>query len=75
MDIRKPIGLLFTILGVLLTGVGLFGDADARTAKNIGDAVININFWWGLVLLAFGLIMLALAFRAKKSPPDAKPAE
>ncbi len=29
--------------------------------KSLG---INVNLWWGLVLLVFGLVMLALAYRA-----------
>ncbi|MDR3228164.1 MAG: hypothetical protein LBT53_01945 [Puniceicoccales bacterium] len=65
MDIRNPIGLLFTILGVLLTGVGLFGGKEATAAKNVGADAININLWWGLVLIVFGGVMLGLALRAK----------
>jgi divalent metal cation (Fe/Co/Zn/Cd) transporter len=65
MDIRNPIGLLFTLLGILLTGAGLFGGAEATKAKTITETV-NINLWWGLVLLVFGVVMLALAFRARK---------
>ena len=67
MDIRNPIGLLFPLLGLLLTGAGLFGDAAAKTAKNLpaGEAV-NINLGWGLVLLVFGIGMLTLAFLSRK---------
>jgi predicted exporter len=65
MDIRNPIGLLFTLLGILLTGAGLFGDDTATKAKTIAE-VININLWWGLVLLVFGVGMLVLAFRARR---------
>jgi hypothetical protein len=65
MDIRNPIGLLFTLLGILLTGAGLFGGADATRAKTITET-ININLWWGLVLLVFGVGMLVLAFRARR---------
>jgi len=28
---------------------------------------MNVNLWWGLALLVFGLVMLGFAFRAK--PP------
>ncbi|MDR2863232.1 MAG: hypothetical protein LBV54_05080 [Puniceicoccales bacterium] len=65
MDIRNPIGLLFTLLGLLLVGAGLFGGPDAVKAKNIQDAV-NINLWWGVVTLVFGILMLGLALRARK---------
>ncbi len=65
MDIRNPIGLLFTLLGALLIGWGLFGGEEAATAKNVPEA-ININLWWGIVMLVFGLIMLGLAICAAK---------
>jgi hypothetical protein len=67
MDIRKPIGLLFAVLGVLLVGAGIFGGDAASTAKNIGGQTLNINLWWGAVLLIFGAGMLALALRGAKN--------
>ena len=67
LDLRLPMGLMFTIVGTLLTGFGLLSD-DAIYARSLG---INVNLWWGLVLLAFGLAMLGLAMRAagKPAPP------
>ena len=59
LDLRLPIGLLFTVFGVLLTGFGLSSD-DAIYARSLG---ININLWWGLVLLVLGLVMLFLGLR------------
>jgi hypothetical protein len=59
LDLRLPIGLLFTVFGVLLTGFGLSSD-DAIYTRSLG---ININLWWGLVLLVLGLVMLFLARR------------
>jgi len=61
-DLRFPVGLMFTLFGLLLTGVGVFGSAELYK-KSLG---INMNLWWGLVLLAFGLWMLLLAFRGKR---------
>lgn len=61
LDIRVPIGLLFTIVGALLASYGWFGDA-ALHARSLG---INMNLWWGLVLLSFGGVMLLLARRAR----------
>jgi hypothetical protein len=61
LDIRMPIGLLFTILGVLLVGYGLFSDASIY-AKSLG---INMNLRWGLVLLAFGGVMLFFGTRRR----------
>jgi hypothetical protein len=57
LDIRMPIGLMFSALGVMLTLFGLFSDRRIYE-KSLG---ININFIWGLVLLAFGVVMLLLA--------------
>ncbi|HTL44332.1 MAG TPA: hypothetical protein VL262_08315 [Vicinamibacterales bacterium] len=59
LDIRVPIGLMFALLGVLLSGYGLVSDR-AIYAKSLG---INVNLGWGLVLLAFGIVMLLLARR------------
>jgi len=59
LDIRLPIGALFTIIGVLLAGYGLVSDR-ALYQRSLG---VNVNLWWGLVLVAFGAVMLALARR------------
>jgi hypothetical protein len=56
LDIRLPIGLMFTIFGLLLVGFGLFSDKSIYD-RSLG---ININLSWGVVLLVFGLLMLAL---------------
>jgi hypothetical protein len=60
LDIRLPIGLMFSTIGVLLAGYGLFGD-KAVYAKSLG---ININLTWGLALIAFGALMLFLSLRS-----------
>ena len=70
LDLRLPMGLMFTILGALLTGFGLVAD-NAIYVRSLG---INVNLWWGLVLLAFGLIMLWLALRARSLRPGSGPA-
>jgi len=54
MDIRLPIGLLFTLLGVLLVGFGALSDR-AIYRVSLG---INVNLAWGFVLLLFGGVML-----------------
>ena len=68
LDLRLPIGLMFSIFGVILVGFGLASDR-AIYARSLG---INVNLWWGVVLLAFGLVMLRFALRARgvqrKSP-------
>jgi len=65
LDIRAPIGGLFTLLGVLLAGYGAV--AGSRTTSDVAP-VTNVNLWWGLVMLAFGIIMLVLSRRAMSKP-------
>ena len=60
LDARLPIGGMFTLIGTILTVYGLVSD-DAIYQRSLG---INVNLWWGLMLLAFGLVMLGFAIRA-----------
>ena len=62
LDLRLPIGLMFSLFGVMLTLYGIFSDR-AIYARSLG---INVNLWWGLVLLAFGLVMLWFARKGSK---------
>jgi hypothetical protein len=62
LDLRLPMGLMFSIFGAMLSAYGL-GSDRAIYVKSLG---INVNLWWGLVLLAFGVAMLALAARSRK---------
>lgn len=66
LDIRWPIGLMFSLIGVLLTGYGAVAQSDH--AISLG---ININLKWGVVLLVFGVLMLLGAVRGGKNPPSA----
>ena len=65
IDIKFPIGLMFSLLGFLLTGFGIVtrGD-DALYHRSLG---ININLWSGCGMPAFGLIMLFLAWNSRKT--------
>ena len=58
LDVRVPIGMLFTLLGVLLTGYGFLEPAAASAAFTKGG---QINMWWGIVMLVFGLFMLLIS--------------
>ena len=69
LDIRWPIGLMFSLIGALLTGYGAMTNSDAEMYKRSLDK--NINLYWGLVLLVFGLVMLLLAWRGKTKVPSA----
>jgi hypothetical protein len=59
LDIRLPIGLMFTLLGGLLVLFGLI--ADKSTLQN--SLGINVNLWWGIVMLVFGVVMFLLGRR------------
>jgi hypothetical protein len=60
LDIRLPIGMMFTLLGVLLAGYGAATNSDDMYKASLG---ININLVWGGVLFVFGAIMLAYALK------------
>jgi len=60
LDIRLPIGIIFTIYGGILIVYGLVVD-PAIFVNSVG---VNIDVWWGGAMLVFGLVMSFLAFRA-----------
>ena len=70
LDIRLPIGSMFTFVGLLLSS---YGALRPQSSESVG---ININLTWGVVLLVFGIIMILLARRGshavKRAPvsPD-----
>jgi hypothetical protein len=67
LDVRWPIGSLFTALGLLLAGYGL---ATAGNAEHYARSLsVNINLWWGVVMLVFGLALLLSAWTAGKKHP------
>jgi hypothetical protein len=73
LDLRIPMGLMFTLVGLILT---VYGQATAGSpiyAKSLG---INANLYWGLVLLVFGGMMFVLGRRGQKKADRApvKPA-
>ena len=63
IDLRYPIGLLFAIFGLLLVFYGLLG----RTAEYSRSLGINVNLWWGLIMLFFGALMFFAAYRKRSS--------
>jgi hypothetical protein len=65
LDVRLPIGMMFSIFGLLLVGYGLVSNPRIYEEHSLG---INVNVGWGVVLLLFGATMLALALRARRRP-------
>jgi hypothetical protein len=66
LDIRWPIGLMFSLVGAMLVIYGLITGSDAELYRRSLD--MNVNLRWGLVLLVFGATMLVLARRESKQP-------
>jgi threonine/homoserine/homoserine lactone efflux protein len=65
VDIRIPIGLMFSILGVLITIFGFVTKSDTSMyQRSLG---INVNLVMGVVMLIFGLFMLYMSRRKKKA--------
>jgi len=63
LDIKLPIGAMFTIFGILLTVFGLStGDNEMYEAS----LNININLWSGISMLIFGIAMLFAAYKTRK---------
>jgi hypothetical protein len=69
LDIRLPIGLMFTFIGALLVFYGVVH--STASLSHAGGTDININLVWGSVLLVFGVLMLIGALGGKKNPPSA----
>jgi hypothetical protein len=53
-DVRRVIGGLFTVYGVLVLGAGILDGSEASDKA----AGIDINVWTGIGMLALGLLML-----------------
>jgi hypothetical protein len=62
LDIRLPIGIIFTFYGILLLVYGALANPEIFQSS-LG---VNIDKWWGAAMLVFGLGMGALAFRASR---------
>jgi hypothetical protein len=54
---------MFTLFGAIIAIYGLVSD-PAIYQRSLD---ININFWWGLVMLVFGGCFLLTAWRASRA--------
>ena len=62
-DARISIGMIFTLVGTILTAFGLSTrDNTALYEKSLGT---DVNLWWGLALLVFGVVVLTLGRRGQ----------
>jgi hypothetical protein len=61
IDLRIPMGMMFTMTGAILFAFGLSTRGNTLLyARSLG---IDVNLWWGLVLLVFGIAMLIFGRR------------
>jgi len=68
LDLRFPIGIMFSLVGFILAGYGFMTRANVELYKRSLD--ININLIWGIFLIVFGLIMLGFAIKGAKSDTE-----
>jgi membrane protein implicated in regulation of membrane protease activity len=73
IDIRAPLGGLFAVLGLMLAAYGLFASGSGGPSDLASG--MNVNLWWGLTMLVFGVVLLLMARRAMSHPvpPHAHP--
>jgi uncharacterized membrane protein len=59
LDLRLPTGLFFALAGLILLALGVMSP-DSRAP--LTD--VNVNLYCGFFMVAFGAVMLLLAWRA-----------
>lgn len=62
LDLRTPSGCFFLLLGLILTGLGIFSP-ELRAPMSSA----NVNLECGLFMVLFGAFLLLLAWRAARS--------
>ncbi len=67
LDLRIPMGLMFLIVGGILSVYGLVTMGSPIYAKSVG---MNINLIWGVVMLVFGGTMFFLGRRSQSRPAE-----
>jgi len=68
LDIKIPIGLMFSILGIILTVHGLVTNGNTEMYdQSLGH---NINLWSGLAMLLFGAFMLFTSSLLKRKKEE-----
>jgi hypothetical protein len=69
-DVRRIIGGLFTLYGVVLTITGIVGSSHVKHKA----AGINIDLWTGIGMVIFGVLMVvwALTRPVMPEPPETR---
>ena len=63
MSIALTIGATIGVIGLVLLLYGLFGGANYSRSDGI-----NINLWWGLVMVVFGIVMSVIGYISSRRP-------
>ena len=63
LDLRIPMGMMFAMIGAVVMAFGLAVHNRPDLAARIPYAAADL--WWGLVVLVFGMIVLALGRRGQ----------
>jgi len=59
LDLRLPMGLMFSLVGAMLLIYGVVTSSSPMYQEH--SLGLNVNLWWGMALLGFGLLMLGMA--------------
>jgi multisubunit Na+/H+ antiporter MnhG subunit len=62
LDIRIPLGLIFLLIGGIMSLFGALSRSSSIYDRSLG---IDLNLGWGLVMFVFGLIMFIVGRRQK----------
>lgn len=62
LDIRVPLGLIFLVIGGIMSTYGVVTRDSAIYERSLG---VNLNLGWGLIMFVFGLIMFLVGRRQK----------
>ena len=67
-DIRRLIGAVFVVYGLILTALGVFGSSHVKNKA----AGLNIDLWAGIGMLVFAALMIAWALLrpVEPDPPE-----
>ena len=72
LDLRIPMGLMFTLVGAILTIYGVVTRGSDIYARSAG---MDINLIWGVVMLVFGVTMFLMGRYSDRHPKPVQPSD